>query len=249
MKVRRDKNQVADITVTIFAILIAWELATKIFGMANNLLFPPPEKVFNVFADEWPQMLLGLASSMVLLVTGIVSALVTGTFLGLIIGWWTSLKSTVFPFIKILAPIPPLIYTPYLIGISPTFWTASVIIIFLGVFFPTTMIVINRTGEIDKRLIDTAKSFNLSNTQMIKDILFPYSLPSIIDGLSFALTMSFMSLTMAEMIGARSGLGHFVKRAAEHSEYHRVIAGIIFISIVITALNMLTGLLKRTVRR
>jgi NitT/TauT family transport system permease protein len=46
-----------------------------------------------------------------------------------------------------------------------------------------------------------------------------------------------MVLTAAEMIGATSGLGYFVRYYADFADYTRVIAGIFLIGIVVSALN------------
>ena len=51
------------------------------------------------------------------------------------------------------------------------------------------------------------------------------------------LSTSFLLLTMAEMMGASSGLGYFIKNYSDYANYTNVIAGIILIGIVITLLN------------
>ena len=48
-----------------------------------------------------------------------------------------------------------------------------------------------------------------------------------------AVANAFMVLTAAEMIGATSGLGYFVRYYADFADYTRVIAGIIIIGLVV----------------
>ena len=51
------------------------------------------------------------------------------------------------------------------------------------------------------------------------------------------------------MIGATSGLGYFVRYYADFADYTRVIAGIILIGIVVSALNYGIAELERKVVR
>jgi NitT/TauT family transport system permease protein len=44
-------------------------------------------------------------------------------------------------------------------------------------------------------------------------------------------------LTAAELIGATSGLGWYVKYHSDFANYTKVVAGIIVIGVVVTALN------------
>lgn len=54
-----------------------------------------------------------------------------------------------------------------------------------------------------------------------------------------------MTLTAAEMIGADSGMGYYVRVALNYANYTKAIAGIIFIGVVVTSLNIIIGLLKK----
>jgi NitT/TauT family transport system permease protein len=49
--------------------------------------------------------------------------------------------------------------------------------------------------------------------------------------------LSFILLTAAEMIGATSGLGWYVKYFSDFADYARVIVGIIFIGMVVTGIT------------
>ena len=56
-----------------------------------------------------------------------------------------------------------------------------------------------------------------------------------------------LCLTGAEMLGASAGLGYFVKKFSDYADYTRVIAGIIYIAIIVTILNILVELLQKKV--
>ena len=74
-------------------------------------------------------------------------------------------------------------------------------------------------------------------------------LPGVLSGLRSSLSSAFMLLTLAEMMGARSGLGYFIRNFADYANYTNVVAGIILVALVITLLNRgVTALERRLIR-
>lgn len=245
----QEKIHVKDITTGVYLFLILWEASTRVFDLLSSVLFPSPEEVFHVFYTERVLMVTGLFSSLYILLIGFAIALVFGNLLGLFVGWNTRLKNSFYPVAKVFSPIPPMIYTPYLIALLPTFSMASISVIGLGLFWPTFMNMINRVGSMDRRIIDSANSMGVSTPIMLLKVILPYSIPGIVGGLRVQLSTTFMVLVMAEMIGAQSGLGFFVKKYSDYADYTRVMAGIIFIGIVITLLNQLLSVIEnKTIR-
>lgn len=59
------------------------------------------------------------------------------------------------------------------------------------------------------------------------------------------LSTSFLLLTTAEMMGASSGLGYFIKNYSDYANYTNVIAGIILIGIVVSVLNVFLSFAER----
>jgi NitT/TauT family transport system permease protein len=242
-----EKKHVKDITYAIFILLIIWEMSTRIFDLVPKVLFPSPENVFNVFIIEYKLMFSGLFSSLFLLIVGFTIALVLGNVLGLFVGWNERLRNDFYPVAKVFSPIPPMIYTPYLIALLPTFKSASIAVIAFGLFWPTFMNMIIRVGSMDRRIIDSAKVMGVSTYTMLLKVVLPYSVPAIVGGLRVQLSTTFMVLVMAEMIGARSGLGFFIKKYSDYADYTRVVAGIIFIGIIITIINGLISVVEKKV--
>lgn len=243
---RTHKKSISDIVTVVYGFLIIWELAS-VLGLAHPVLVPSPENVFSIFYINKSDMLDGLISSMLILVQGIGIAMIIGVFGGLFVGYIERLRESILPVTKVISSIPPLVYTPYVVAVMPTFRSASVFVIFSAVFWPTFMSMISRVGSIDKKIIDSAKVMNVSAPVMLFQVILPYSLPDVIGRLSSSLTSAMLCLTGAEMLGASSGLGYFVKKFSDYADYTRVIAGIIYIAIIITILNTLISKLQKRV--
>ncbi len=240
---------VGDVIAIVYGILIVWEILTTKTDLADKFLFPSPSNVLALLISELPELLKGTLSSFQLLFAGYLLALALAIPLALVIGWKKRLYKAVNPLTKVLGPIPPIVYIPYAIAILPTFKAASIFIIFIGAFWPVFINTLNGVFNVDKRIIDSAKALNVNEGAMLFQVILPATLPSIISGATIGLVMSFILLTAAEMIGATSGLGWYVKYFSDFADYPRVIVGIIFIGFVVTGVTFLFDKLERCLLR
>lgn len=248
------KNEVSrrgsgDVSAIIFVVLLAWYVTTSRLIVLDKMLFPQPEAVLKLFVAEFPDMLKGLVNSLILLVSGYLLALATALPLGLLVGWRVRLFHAVTPFTKVLGPIPPIVYIPYAIALLPSFRAASIFVIFIGAFWPIFINTVNGVFSIPKGLLDSARVLSLKERTLLLRVILPGAMPSICTGATLALVFAFVLLTAAELIGANSGVGWYVKNFADFADYQRVIVGILFISIVVTAITWGTERLERHLLR
>lgn len=238
------KKSAVDVAFIAFLFMGAWEVCYKL-GMTNPVLVPSPENVFNVFVTQRELIINGIFSSLELLAKGVGLALLLGIFLGLLVGWLPRLREAVMPIAKVISPIPPLVYTPYVVAVMPTFKLASIFIVFSAVFWPTFLTMVGRVGSMDQKIIQSAKVMNVSTPTMLFKVILPYCMPGIIGGLSGSMRGAFLCLTGAELLGASAGLGYFVKKFSDYADYTKVIAGIIVMGIVVTVIDLLIRLLEK----
>ncbi len=164
-----------------------------------------------------------------IILQGYLLALVIAIPLGLFLGWSARLGSAATYISKFLGAIPPIVYIPYGIALLPTFRSVSVFVIFLATFWPVLAGTMSGVMNVDKKTIDSAKVLNV--------VILPASLQQIFIGCNQGLTVSFVLLTSAEMIGAQSGLGYYIKNYSDFGDYTRTLVGLIVIGIVIVAIS------------
>ena len=245
----RKKKAAIDIGIIVFAALILWEYITTKVGVKDAMLYPAPENVFNIFVTDYEKILEGVGSSLRLMGLAFALALFFGVGLGLIVGLSDRLSSTVMPIVRVISPIPPIIYSPYAVALLPSFRAASIFVITMTIFWSIFMNMVLSVRQIDRKIMDSARTLNLNQSSMILHVLLPYSLPGIINSVSVSVSTSFLVLTAAEMIGATSGLGWYIKYNADFANFTKVIAGIFVIGVVATVLNALISLVKRLLIR
>ena len=226
----------------VWAVLIIWEILVTKLNCMHPVLYPAPENVFYVYRTQYATILLNILSSMELLAVSIFIGVVLGVVLGVTVGWIPVLSDVFYPIANVLAPIPSVVYAPYIIAIMPSFRSASAMVIVIGIFFP--MFLDNRVKAIDPQIIDSALMLNVSNRTMITGILLPYVVPGVIMGMKVTLTTSFMLLIFAEMMGATKGLGYYIVNYNSYGNYTNVIACIIVVGLLVTVLNRLVDLLQ-----
>lgn len=241
---RTDRRAATDIITLVWIFLLLWELLTSKLNRMHPVLVPAPEDVFNVFAEQYQTLLFNVLSSLELLAVGCVFGIILGIFLGLAVGWTPRLRGICFPVAQVLTPIPPVIYAPYLVALMPTFRSASALVIFLGLFWPTFLNMIIRVGSIERTILESARALNVRGLTMITHILWPYVLPGVTANLKIMLTTAVMMLVFAEMMGATSGMGYYIINYAHYANYTNVVAGIIVVGIVVTILNRIVSLIQ-----
>jgi NitT/TauT family transport system permease protein len=243
------KLGVTDGAAAVQLTLLAWQLASGNFALADRMLFPPPEKVLRLFWAELPDMWSGLLSSLFLLGSGYLLALAAAIPAGVAVGYSTRINAAGTPFIKVLSAIPPIVYIPYAIALLPSFSAASIFVIFVGAFWPVLVNTIHGVRQIAPEIVDSAKMLHLTKRAFFLRVILPGAMPSICTGATLGLVLGFLLLTAAELIGATEGLGWYVKNFSDFADYDRVIVGIIFIGIVVTAVTFLTDRIERRLLR
>ncbi len=238
-------NLFTDIVSFIYGLLIAWTLATAKFNLLKPALFPPPKpalfpppgKVFWRMIGDYEKIVTNIFSSVGIILQGYLLALVIAIPLGLFLGWSARLGSAATYISKFLGAIPPIVYIPYGIALLPTFRSVSVFVIFLATFWPVLAGTMSGVMNVDKKTIDSAKVLNVGKFTMLFSVILPASLQQIFIGCNQGLTVSFVLLTSAEMIGAQSGLGYYIKNYSDFGDYTRTLVGLIVIGIVIVAIS------------
>ena len=235
----------SDIVCAVWVLLLVWELASTKLGIAHSVLIPSPENVFYVFERSGPELWGNVVSSLELLVTGYVLGTVLGVFLGIVVGWVPRLRAMFYPIANVLAPIPSVIFTPFLVILMPTYRWAAIMVILLGVFWPQFLSMILRVGSLPAAITDNARVLKVSNWTMITKIILPFIVPDVLGNMRVSLTTGFLMLMYAESFGAKSGIGYWISNANVFANYANIVAGVITCGMTVTALNYLTAWLQR----
>jgi NitT/TauT family transport system permease protein len=252
VKKEKLRHTATDLIGIIFGVLIFWTLATiklDLVGEAKHAVFPPPGAVLAIFGSDFLQILTNIKDSLLLVFEGFIIGAAAAIPLGLIFGYSLRIGTAASYAAKFISSISPLVYIPYGIVLLPSFRSVSVMVIIIASFFPILASTISGVLGVDKKLTDSAKTLCINKFTMLSQIILPASLPQIFIGCNQGLSVSFILLISAEMIGARSGMGYYVNNYANFGNYTNALAGVITIGVVVTIVTFLFNLLSKFLLR
>ena len=241
------KKSTNDIAVVLYGFFLLWEVAYKLGWIHNDLLLPSPEGLFHVFVEKAPEISKDVWGSIQLLFWGFLLAATLGTLLGLLAGWIPRVREVLLPISNVITLIPPLMFSAYLIMILSTFRQAAIAVIFFAVFWPTFQGTVVRVGQIDRQIIEAARTMGVGTIGMLWKVIFPYCLPGIIGSISKSLRGAFMCLSGAEMLGINLGIGYFTEKYKSFADYRCVLAGIVTVGVITTVIDLAVNKAQRAI--
>jgi len=209
-----------------------WQLAGSL-SLVNAIFLPTPLAI----ARATIQLALSgalwqhLAYSVLRIGTGWLLGTVAGIITGFAIGLSTRARSVGITFISALFPIPKIALLPLLIlwlgiGEEPKIATIA-----LGVFFSTAISVYSGVDAVPRNLIRMAQSFNVPFFAIVRRVIWPGALPSILAGFRITASVALLLVVSAEMIGAEYGIGAFVLQAGNLMQTDQLLAGVVILSL------------------
>lgn len=235
-------------STSIFLLLIlGYAVLTDFTGLLDPVLFPGWKVILPELVQSSGELFRGLLYSMRLLIPSLTAAILAGITVGLIVGLHPKVQLVLMPLFRAVNPVPPTMLIPYAIAVLPSFWLSSAAIIFLGVFWPVLMNTLHGIALLEPRWIDNARCLELSGRKLIFKVILPGAMPQIFAGIGSGLIFSFILLTVAEMFGAKAGMGFFVQYYADFAEYGKVIGGILFLSSVVIVIMTIFDFIQHKV--
>jgi ABC-type nitrate/sulfonate/bicarbonate transport system permease component len=222
-----------------------WQLAGST-GLVNSLFLPTP--VATVGAIYQLALSGALWQHLSWSIMRIGSGWVLGTLAGVIVGFAIGLSSLArsvgITFISALFPIPKIALLPLLIlwlgiGEEPKIATIA-----LGVFFSTAISVYSGVDAVPRNLIRMAQSFNVPFRSIVRRVIWPGALPSILAGFRITASIALLLVVSAEMIGAQFGIGAFVLQAGNLMQTDQLLAGVVILSLFGLAVGRLINWLE-----
>jgi NitT/TauT family transport system permease protein/sulfonate transport system permease protein len=219
--------------LTFIFFIIGWELLSR-SGLYRENLFPPPTKVIPALVDmiKSGELLSNLKSSFWRLALGYTLGLCLGVWLGILSGRNPWVKITVGSLLNALSSIPKVVLIPLAILWFGMGETQKILLVAWGSFFPIWLNTQYGSEQIESEHLWTAKCLGLSSSQLLFHVIIPAALPSIITGMRIGISTAIFSLAAAEMSGAFSGLIHQVFYSHEMFQTDRMMAGVLFITLI-----------------
>jgi NitT/TauT family transport system permease protein len=176
--------------------------------------------------------ILHIAYSLWRLIAAIISALILGSFMGIIIAMNKPLEKVLGPIIYILFPVPKAAFLPILFVMFGLGDLSKIILIHLILFFQITVAVYEAVLNIPTDLFLAAKSLQLSRWNLYKHVIIPAIIPNIFTALRISVGIGVAVLFFVETYATRYGLGYYIMNNWSLLNYENMYSGILVLGAV-----------------
>lgn len=197
-------------------LVLIWELAARA-GQVSPQVLPAPSKIA---ATAWSliqqgRLISDLFTSLLRAATGFVIGGSIGFALGTAVGFSRLAEAVLDRSIQMVRAVPFLAVLPLVIVWFGVDEGGKIFLVSLGVMFPIYINTVLGIRQVDPKLLELGKVTGLSNRQLIRRIVLPGALPSILAGVRYALAVAWLALVVAETIATSSGIGFLAMDARE----------------------------------
>jgi len=231
-KIKIITNHKSQFYFAVGIVLIMWDVSTTKSNFFPLPFFPSLAQILQVMVEDYQSLLISTLYSLRLLVFGFAIGTVLGLTTGVLIGWYKQWNYWLFPIIKVIGIVPAIAWIPVAMFIFPSSFYTEVFLIVICVWFPVAFMTSNGILGIQKSYFEAAKTLGGNERFLIFKVAIPGAMPSIFVGIYTAISLSFATLVISEMIGAVAGLGWYINWAKSWSNYAKVFASIIVMAIV-----------------
>ena len=216
-------------------------------GWLSPHVLPAPSKViktaFKLTATG--SLLNDLGISLARAAAGFAIGGAVGFVLGTLVGFSRVAEAAIDRSVQMIRAIPFLAALPLVIVWLGVGEAEKIFLVALGVTFP---IYINTTlgiRQVDPKLVELGRVQGLSTLELIRRIILPGALPSILTGVRYALATAWLALVVAETIGAQSGIGFLAMDAREFLRTDVIVLTIVIYALIGVAADGIARFLER----
>ncbi len=216
--------------------LAVWETVTAKLDYLPLPFFCSPQAFLEVFTDHYVRLFDCLWRSMLLHAKGYA----IGPFLGFISGIWLGMSVRigywVHPVLRLIGPLPTTAWISLAFFVFPSSASASVFLIGLACWFPTTVLTWSGVSAVQTAYYDVARTLGANQRFLVLKVAIPAALPHVFVGLFMGLGSSFAVLVVAEMLGVKSGLGWYLQWAQGWAAYANMYADLFVMALLCSSL-------------
>ena len=123
----------------------------------------------------------------------------------------------------------------------------KILVAILIVFFPVMVNVLTAVRTVDPDLINLARAFKATRTQMFWKIEFPTSMPPMFAGLRIGATLAVVGVVVGELVGGNVGLGYLLTFGEGQADTPMVFVSIVMLTFVGAIAYLAVILIERRV--
>lgn len=221
--------------------LALWELGSRA-GVLPIDSFSRPSDIAVAFVNGMMDGSIALATwqTFEAALTGFVFAALAAILCGVTLGLSPRLERVVGPSVDALRPIPSVALIPLALLLFGFGLTMEASVVAFACFWPVLLMTIAAVRGIEPRLLEVARSLELSYLDRMRKIILPAALGRIAVGLRLALAISLVVAVTVEIVLNPRGLGHSMIAAQQALRSDLMYAQLLWLGALGALLNLLS---------
>ncbi len=226
--------------------ILLWWLVTT-FGNVDPKFLPSPAKVIEAFGRLWGtgDLLKDTVASLWRVGVGFSLAVICSIPVGVLMGSFASIRALLEPLFGLIRYMPAPAFIPLLILYLGIGEEPKITLIFIGVFFFNSLMVMDTVKFVPKDLIEATYTLGGSRIQTLLQVIFPHVIPGIIDACRINLAAAWQLVIVSELIAATEGLGRRISVAGRFLRTDEIFVGLIVIGVIGLTFDLLFQYLLR----
>ena len=214
-------------------LLTLWEALPKL-GLVSASFFPPISLVLTSLWKLVASMELVQEYSLTLwrAFGGYAIATLLGIGIGMAMGFFRPVYLLLEPVIEFVRPLPSVALIAVAILLLGIDDGMIVFVVAWACFFPIWHNTLEGVLSVDTSLLDTARTFRLSQRQTIFKIALPFALPYVLTGMRISIAFALILAVVSEMVASDKGVGRFIIDAQSGFRVPEMYAAVISLALV-----------------
>lgn len=227
-------------------LLIAWETIVSIFKVPAYLV-PRPLSVFATIMKNFAALIKDTGITLFEAICGFLLGALIGFLIAVLFAHSRPIESSVYPYFVALQSVPIVAIAPLLVLWFGNGLAGKIIMSSIVCFFP---VVINMTiglRSADKEIFNLLKLMGATRLQIFKVLSLPSSLPFLMSALKISASLSIIGAIVAEIAGARQGIGFRIVVSSYQTDTKMMFAAIVFAALAGIGFFKTIGIIEKKV--
>lgn len=249
--VKKNKQKVVTTRLLILVLFfVFWEVAGDT-GFVDPFLTSTPSRMWKSLVKIYSEGTLfkHIYITCFETILGFLLSTIIGTIIAILL-WWSDFACEVLdPYLVVLNALPKVALAPIII-----FWvgngTSAIVLITVLISIVVTILnILSGFKEIDEDKIKLLKTFGASKCQILRYLVIPATIPTIIASLKINVGLSWVGVIMGEFLVAKNGLGFLIIFGGQISQLDMVMMSILILSILAFLMYELVAIFEKRITK
>lgn len=217
--------------ITTTVIFILWEVIVRAFNIPKFNL-PSPSAIWIAAIEGRQPLMENAIATLQTTLLGFLLSVITGVFLGFLIGYSRTAYLILYPILIGFNTIPKVALVPLFALWFGTGFIPAVLTAFLLAFFPIAVNVALGLDTVEPEMKDVLRSLGATQVEIFQKVGFPHAMPYLFASLKVAVSFAFIGSVISETVASNKGVGYLVVSASSTFDVPLGFAGLLTLSVM-----------------